>query len=705
MAKNLDKLLEKFNKLDTNPMSTRDYILSLEQAKAGVKNLTQKEAKELFQEELTDDDIKQLREAREREVAIKRGLIAGNAGKTTSKRTRTIAKAGKLNSSLRALVPLKNQATAEENQLQKLKQEFQPQARIIKENVPVKSSTENSSFSFNSGINLAPKVVKKEEEINLDDDYTAGFDYDFLISMEGKLNKDVLLDILISTWDEYYDLEQDLKMEEKERKKRDKLKDEQDKESGSLLGNLLLPLLLGWKWLKQLPKFLWKGIKNSAKFIGAKLKAIVKGVMDVLKNSFKAVKDWIVNFFKRAKNSIKNFFKGVIETAKNAVKNAKNAIKNFLKSATESVKNFFARAKQSVKNLFAKAKNVVKNFFESSKNVVKNMFKNIKDFGKTIAEKSKNIFKSASNFWKKGKDFFLKWKNKFLDLLKAAKNALKNGGKTFTSFAKSLWNKLTKKKPPVPKSGVKPKKPIKKPPKAVKPPKKTSVKPNNVKNAGKLKNAKNIEKSIAEIGGKQGLKKASKFSLGKALVAGAKKIPIVSSAIDIGFNAYEINEIEKELGVSRDEAMKIYLDRKKDEGFTWWHLIDWYGAGQQIAFKLGVDKATESIVDKVYDYFSEDPKERAERIRKEARENMLKKMEKELPKDLKKKLEVEIKARADELKLLIPKDLENPNYRLKNQTPIPRKGKRGTAIVYQGNPFPQDNDDFLYNNYQTPIEY
>ena len=35
--KDLNKLLEKFNKLDVSPMTTRDYVLGLEQAKSGVK--------------------------------------------------------------------------------------------------------------------------------------------------------------------------------------------------------------------------------------------------------------------------------------------------------------------------------------------------------------------------------------------------------------------------------------------------------------------------------------------------------------------------------------------------------------------------------------------------------------------------------------------------------------------------------------------
>jgi len=140
MAEDLNSLLQKFNELDMDPASTENFILGLEQAKSGVKSYTKKEAEEFNLGTLTKKDIEELRAAREAEVALKRGLITASQAKT-SKKIKQISKVGKLHSGLDNLIKKQKQELTD---LEKLKQEFQPQAKVIKKNAK-KTVLPNSS--------------------------------------------------------------------------------------------------------------------------------------------------------------------------------------------------------------------------------------------------------------------------------------------------------------------------------------------------------------------------------------------------------------------------------------------------------------------------------------------------------------------------------------------------------------------------------
>lgn len=184
--KDINKLLDQFNKLDISPMKTRDYVLGLEQAKSGVKNLTKKEADRLFPEKLTDEDIENLRAAREQEVALKRGLIAANEARPVSKRIRTIAKAGKLNSGLKGLNFFNKESDIQKEQqeeLEKLKQEFQPTAQVIKKSAE-SAKVSPEPLDLKSSLKNLPIIKQLQEEFSegkaKDSKDSANFDYDFL---------------------------------------------------------------------------------------------------------------------------------------------------------------------------------------------------------------------------------------------------------------------------------------------------------------------------------------------------------------------------------------------------------------------------------------------------------------------------------------------------------------------------------------------
>lgn len=143
---------------------------------------------------------------------------------------------------------------------------------------------------------------------------------------------------------------------------------------------------------------------------------------------------------------------------------------------------------------------------------------------------------------------------------------------------------------------------------------------NNSKNAIKdLKTtSKGIEESIkAEAKAARSFTKTGGQALkagGRVLKAGGKIVGPASALLDAGFDVYSIAASD---GPS-EVAAKELLEAQKERDWSYWDLINTYGAGQKIAMHLGVDKAAESIVDKIYDFFADSPEERWEKARKEA---------------------------------------------------------------------------------------
>ena len=395
--KDINKLLEQFNKLDTSPMTTRDYVLGLEQAKSGVKNLTQKEADKLFPEKLTDEDIDNLRAAREQEVALKRGLIAANEAKTVTKRTKTIAKAGKLNSGLQGLNFFNKEAEKQVEQqaeIEKLKQEFQPSAQVVKKGV--KENIEPSTIpEFNSGLKNLPMIKQIQEEFSgrkKDSKDTANFDYDFLINTQGKLQKDPLLEILISTWNEGYNLDDEIK---KQRKREKQIKGEQGDD-----GIDLLDILLGWGLFKFLKAPLRLASKALKKLLKTKIGRIVKiKLKKFMRKLFKYIKAPFKYIFGKLKDGLKYIYDKVAKWVRGAIKYASDLIKSTL----SKISAWWNRMVSSAENLWNMAKAKGKEIINAAKRKAAQLIQEAKsslEKGKQFLEKAK---RKAGQLWDKTK--------------------------------------------------------------------------------------------------------------------------------------------------------------------------------------------------------------------------------------------------------------------------------------------------------------
>lgn len=637
--KDLNKLLEKFNKLDVSPMTTRDYVLGLEQAKSGVKNLTQKEADKLFPDKLTDEDINNLREAREQEVAIKRGLISANEAKTVTKRTKAIANAGKPTKaglqSLNFFKKEREEAKQREIDIEKLKQEFQPQAELVKKISP-------QSKGYSSGVQNLPMLPSAKESNNssriLDSENTANFDYDFLISTKGELNKEPLMDILISTWDETHS-EEDLKDLEKLKKEK---KAGSDKDKG--LG--ILDALLGMS----LFDLFFNPIKSLSKKAFSKLRKIAKKIVNAVKKPFKK----IINLFKSGLHKIRK------------------QIKNLIKQGQKKVKNLLQEAKKQVKNMIKSAKASAKNIIKSAKNQAKAIAKKAKLAAKKLKAEAKQILKEA-------KDSLKNAKNQAKKLLEKSGKKLKSGVNNIKKVAKKSINKAKNITKRVVKSGI-----------------------NKTKNIAKKSVAKLASKSKAIVRtgvesskniAKKGVKLVKESKAIKALKSGAKtgkkvakgilsKVPVVSAAIDIGFMASDINDIQDETGASVEQAMDTYLDEMKKEGHTWWEVIDPFRFGQQLALDLGVDKLAEKAVDWAFDKFSDSPQERFRKAQEQAEKSW--------------KLQSSQQLKEEHANIQQPQEIENPDYRYAERSEQEIPTQVVTVVMENAGKFEGDGDELPY---------
>ena len=653
--KDLNKLLEKFNKLDVSPMTTRDYVLGLEQAKSGVKNLTQKEADKLFPDKLTDEDIDNLRAAREQEVAIKRGLISANEAKTVTKRTKAIANAGKPTKaglqSLNFFKKEREEAKQREIDIEQIKKEFQPQAELVKKVSP-------QLKGYSSGVQNLPMLPESKESKNtsklMDLENTANFDYDFLISTKGELNKEPLMDILISTWDETHS-EEDLDELEK-LKKQNKPGSSDDDGSG------ILDALLGMSFFD----LFFDPIKKLSKNAFKRLRKIGRRVVNAIKKPFKKIINLFKSGLRRIKRQIKNLIKQTQRRVKNLLKVAKKQVKNMIKSAKASVKNMIKSAKSRAKAIVKRAKDVAKKL----KNEAKQILKEAKNRAKQLLEKGKNKLKSGVNTVKK---VAKKSAQKAKDVVKrVGKSALK-AGKAGVSKVKNVAKKGLAK---------------------------VSTKSKNIVKAGvaKSKNiAKNGIKLVKDSKAATALKtsaKAGAKSTGKEVAKGIlKRVPYVSSAIDLGFMAYDVNEIQNETGGTVEQALDTYRDNLREEGHTWWEVIDPFRFGQQIALDLGIDKLAEKAVDWTMDTFSDSASEKMKKAQESANAR-------------KDELQANLQRwRENNANIHQPEEIENPDYRYAEQmqTPIPQT--QVTLVTNNMGKFEGDGEDLPYYGFSYSGAY
>ena len=87
-------------------------------------------------------------------------------------------------------------------------------------------------------------------------------------------------------------------------------------------------------------------------------------------------------------------------------------------------------------------------------------------------------------------------------------------------------------------------------------------------------------------------------------------------SFDLGFMAYDVNEIQNETGGTVEQALDTYRDNLREEGHTWWEVIDPFRFGQQIALDLGIDKLAEKAVDWTMDTFSDSASEKMKKAEK-----------------------------------------------------------------------------------------
>lgn len=323
--KDIENLLSKFNQLDKNPTELTDYILSSSQTKSGIKPGIA--SQDYATGQLTEDDILQLRLAREQELAVKRGLIKEQAIQTP-KRIARIAKVGKLRSGLGSLPGI---VKKEKEETASLIDEFELKTKTLKKNKQLFGTS-----SFKSGLQ---SLTFKEDDENKELLTTPkAFEYDFLISTSGVLNKDVLLQLLIDTW------------EEKEKMSSEKEQKEGEGSLGDIFGTLsfLFGLFFGnvkkfWSALKgvfnvllELPKKLKKGIGKVITSFKNMISRFISGV----KTAMGKIKSWVKNLAKKEKTLIK---KAGQQASKvwNSIKNSKvvKGMGNFMRKTGRYLKS------------------------------------------------------------------------------------------------------------------------------------------------------------------------------------------------------------------------------------------------------------------------------------------------------------------------------------------------------------------------------
>lgn len=359
--KDLDNLLKKFNQLDKEPTDTEDLISTLEKSisKEPIKSINNQSTEKY----LTEEDLEQLRLAREQEVALKRGLITAQQFIKPSREISKISKIGKLHSSLKSSVDLSKNNKQKAKETSSLIEEFQLKTQVLGK---VKDS---SKTLYKSGIDTLG--LKK----SVGEPLAEGFEYNFLIDTKGRLNKDELLSILISTWDTYTTNKiNDDKNEE--------LTKEVTSGSGngendtSLLGiaGVIFAVKTFWKYFK---KFV-KDIRGIPKVIAKNTKALIKKFNDriikpiskVFKRVITKLKKWGLDILRWAKGPLKALSRGV----------SKGLEKLVLKSKT----------------LGNKVYNMGKNLYKGTKEVTKTAIKKgVSKLAKTSA--GKYISKKASN--------------------------------------------------------------------------------------------------------------------------------------------------------------------------------------------------------------------------------------------------------------------------------------------------------------------
>ena len=353
LNKNMQNLLNDFNSADIDPSSLRDQVIkSFADTKSGIKPYTKKQAKAIFPDELTDEDIAELRADAERRLAIKQGLISeAQAGKTKQKRLTALP--GSLKSSLKS-IPKAKKAPA--NIKQKLEAEFIPQTKTLNKKVKDKEKEDQLQASL--------KSAKQAKPFGQDMD----FEYNFLISTSGLLNGDVLFDILKETYTQYE--------HSKDEDDEDKKEDEKNKKKGSSL----FKKLLGFMLLKGLFKNAFAALKGLGKGL---LKGIGKLGAMVMTGIVKPFLSWLGGFL----GAIWNKIKGAAKSAAKALTKAYNAAKSYLNKKVKGKK--IPKKTASLKS----AKNMGKTAKAPSKKIAKASGKKV---GTKVMQEAKNTAKKAS---------------------------------------------------------------------------------------------------------------------------------------------------------------------------------------------------------------------------------------------------------------------------------------------------------------------
>lgn len=137
--------------------------------------------------------------------------------------------------------------------------------------------------------------------------------------------------------------------------------------------------------------------------------------------------------------------------------------------------------------------------------------------------------------------------------------------------------------------------------------KKSKEAANTLKQAAKMSKtpaAKKVAKALEEKAAKQVTKEAVKSGAKKGLKGALSKIPVASALIDIGFMEAEVRSDMNTNNISREQAYENLIERKKEEEFSWWDVIDPFGFGQKVGAKLGIDKAVTWPAEKIGDLIS-----------------------------------------------------------------------------------------------------
>ena len=112
--------------------------------------------------------------------------------------------------------------------------------------------------------------------------------------------------------------------------------------------------------------------------------------------------------------------------------------------------------------------------------------------------------------------------------------------------------------------------------------------------------AKKASKAAANTAAKTATKSATKKGLKSVL----SKIPVASALIDLGFMEAEVRSDMNTNNISREQAYENLIERKKEEEFSWWDIINPFGFGQKVGAKLGIDKAVAWPAEKIGELIS-----------------------------------------------------------------------------------------------------